>query len=860
MSDTATKTQQPEQAQETVTLTVDGQSVTVNKGMTVLDACRQIDIPVPTFCWHPKLKSVGACRICYVEIEKFPKLMVSCATEAMNDMVVFTDSEKCREGRKAVIEFILLDHPLDCPTCDKGGECDLQDNAFEYGLTDDSNFEFRKFRHIRDKDSTFDDLKIGPEMIRNQNRCVLCYKCTRANEEAFGENDIGIYQRGSITEINAKPGGQVESLYSGNLVEICPVGALTASDWRYKIRVWNTTTVDSVCPFHADGANTTLWRDRTKVLRTTSRPNDAVDDGWLSDITRYGYQIANSEERLKTPLIKKGGKHVEASWDEALALIAEKIKELKGAKGSPCIAGVISPSLDLASLHCFNKLMRGALGANSVDYRSDYTALPTESGSVYAYMASRDFSIAAVDNADAILVVGSNLIREHPNVHLRVRKAVNNSNSWLYTANPLVTKSADCSTDEMLYRPGTDEVFLNGLALSLIDQGLAKSEVDVSRVNTLLAPNSVSECANVCGVSKERIDSCARKLAESKQPTIIGGELVSGSIDREKIANALFNLAVLLDVSLGDSGEKGQACILPRAANSKGAEALAITPELSNEDKFRLARVIGELPELPGRNWDSMISGAQGEEVKAMLIVGANPAQLSPDQRAVRKALESIEFLVVADLFETPTTQYADVVLPLASFAEYDGGFVNLEGRQQEFTAARKPIGSALAGYLALNRIADALGYSLYSDESTLNKEIADLLDNYTAPTRRPLLMESHHTPQERPEESYPLFVGDALHHFGHWTEFCESLKSFESKAKLEISPELADKLSVTEGDKVRVSAGEKKLNLKVRISELLEGDTLFAPHNFSATAINALRKADQRNCFVRIKVTESAL
>jgi predicted molibdopterin-dependent oxidoreductase YjgC len=587
--------------------------------------------------------------------------------------------------------------------------------------------------------------------------------------------------------------------------------------------------------------------------------NDDIDDGWLSDITRYGYQIANSEERLKTPLIKKGGKQVEASWDEALALIAEKLKALKSSKGSPSIAGVVSPSLDLASLHCFNKLIRGALGANSVDYRSEYTALPAKTDTVYSYLASREFSIAAVDTSDAILVIGANLIREHPNVHLRVRKAVTKNQSWLYSANPFVTKSADCSTDEMIYQPGTDEAFLNGLTLSLIDQGLAKSDVDVSKINTLLAPNTVVDCAKVCGVSKERIDNCAKKLAEANSPSIIAGELITGSIKREKISNALFNLCVLLGVSLGDSGDKGQACILAHAANSKGAEALGLVPELSDEDRFRLARVIGELPELSGSNWDAILSGAQGEEIKALLVFGANPAQLTPDQRAVRKALESTEFLVVADLFETPTTQLADVVLPLCSFAEYDGAFTNLEGRQQDFTAARRPVAESLPGYKALNRIAEALGYNLYPDETTLGKEIADLLESYKAPTRRALLMESHHKAQEIPEESYPLFIGDALHHFGHWTEFCESLKSFDSKAALDVSHELADKLGLKTGDKVRVSSGDEKLNMKVRVSDLLEGETLFAPHNFAVTGVNLLRKADQRICYVRLKMIESS-
>jgi len=302
-----------------VTLTIDGQQVSVPRGTTVLDAARSLGIEIPTFCWHPKLKPAGACRICYVEIEKARTLMVSCATEVGPDMVVHTASEKVLQGRKAVLEFILMNHPLDCPTCDKGGECDLQNITFKHGV-DDSRFDFKKYRHIRDKNSTFDDLRIGPEIIRNQNRCILCYKCVRANKDIFGEQDLGAYQRGNITEINTPPGEQVDSLYSGNLVEICPVGALTNSDWRYKIRVWKTQTVDSVCSYCADGCNLTLWKNKQKVYRVTSRRNDSIDEGWICDVGRYGYQVPMTEDRLTTPLIKKGDAQVPATWEEALGL------------------------------------------------------------------------------------------------------------------------------------------------------------------------------------------------------------------------------------------------------------------------------------------------------------------------------------------------------------------------------------------------------------------------------------------------------------------------------------------------------------------------------------------------------------
>ncbi|RME30586.1 MAG: hypothetical protein D6800_01725, partial [Candidatus Zixiibacteriota bacterium] len=377
---------------------------TVPKGTTVLKAALQHGVDIPFFCWHPKLKPVGACRMCYVEIEGMPKLQVSCNTVATDGMVVYTNSDQVRQGRRAIIEFTLLNHPLDCPTCDKGGECHLQDLTFAHGF-DDSRFEFQKYRFVpEDGHSTFDDLRIGPEIILNRNRCILCYKCVRANKEAFGEYDLGAYERGNITEINAAPGQQVANPFSGNLVEICPVGALTNTDWRYKIRVWLTQQAKSVCPYTSSGSNITFYYERHKnrIFRVTSRPHDYIDDGWLADVTRYGYQIVNSDDRIRKPLIKKGGKQVEATWDEALDLIARRVNEIIEKKGCVCLGGIAYPGLDNASLYTLNKFIRFGLGSQNIDYRIDYRMLPNRAATAYDVMSTRPFRIADIDDSDVI--------------------------------------------------------------------------------------------------------------------------------------------------------------------------------------------------------------------------------------------------------------------------------------------------------------------------------------------------------------------------------------------------------------------------------------------------------------------------
>ena len=835
-----------------VTLTIDDREVTVPRGTTVLEAAQQMGIHIPTFCWHPKLKPAGACRICYVEIEKMPKLMVSCATEATPGMVVHTDTEKVRQGRRAVLEFILANHPLDCPTCDKGGECDLQNLTFQHGI-DRSRFDFNKNRFIRDKEATFDDFRIGPEIIRNQNRCILCYKCVRANKEVFGEDDLGVFQRGNITEINAAPGRQVDSIYSGNLVEICPVGALTNTDWRYQIRVWNTQTAKSISPYHGDGVNITLWKNRQKIFRTTSRRNDAIDEGWLSDIDRYGYQIVNSEARLTTPLIKKGDKQVAATWTEALELIARKFKEIKDKKGGVCIGGLVSPTLDCATQYTFSKFFRTALNSNNVDFRTDYKMLPEKYGDLYTRLTSQTFSIADIDKSDVVLVVATDLIREHPITNLRVRKAVTNRGAGVYVINPLETKAGLIAADEMVYDIGTLEALLNGVCASIIDQGLADADIDVTSFRALAEPGSVADAARICGIDAERIKTLARAVCGAGHISILAGEILTASIARETLAAALFNLALL-----SGAFKKGQVGLLSKAANSKGAEHLGVMPHLSEKMVEELRQLWGSYPEVAGLASDRMILSAAKEELDALFVVGTNPIFNYPDGQFVRDGFDKLDFVVVADLFESETSQLADVVLPLASWAEYPGRFVNLEGRVQDFEAAIKPIGMALPGYEMIDRISREMKVPLYESVEGLNEEVSRLLE--VDPARRlPDSLQAVKYVPTAADENYPvpLLVVDQLHHFGHWTEKTRSLIEFCGEAFLEMSPALAEKLEVADGSIIRVESEIGKLNLPVIISTVIDNDVVLAYRNFSARPVNSLQMRKRRIDRVRLTRVE---
>jgi len=839
-------------AVDTVTLTIDGRETTVPRGTTVLEAARQLGIEIPTFCNHPKLKPVGSCRMCYVEIEKMPKLQISCATAAADGMVVRTDTDLVKRGRAAVIEFTLMNHPLDCPTCDKGGECTLQNLTFDHGI-DDSKFAFQKYRHVEEgSTSTFDELRIGPEIILNRNRCILCYKCVRANKEAFGEYDLGAFERGNITQINAAPGKQVDNPFSGNLVEICPVGALTNTDWRYKIRVWLTQTASSICPFSSTGTNTLIYKEdhQQKIFRVTSRCNNDIDDGWLPDVTRYGYQIVNSPSRLKTPLVKKDGKQVPVSWDEALAVIKKGLSEIVEKKGCVCIGGLVHPGLDNATLYSFSKLIRGPLGSNNIDYRIDYRMLPKGAENHYSILVGRPFKIADIDDSDVIVTLGSDLLKEHHNEYLRIRKAHNFNGSTIYSMNPYSVRTADVAKSEIVYKVGTEEILINGICLAAIENGL----VDVSKAGDLkqrVSPNTVSEAATICGIEESQINEVASALSHGKKITFIAGEIVSRSYYRESIAAALCNLNLLFGIE-----NKGQISILARYANSTGAAMLGALPDPAPSVKAKLTSLWGGWPEAAPLTTDGMLINMKKEEIDGCIVIGCNPMMLYPDREFAREGLERLDFLVVASLFENETSALADVVLPLASWAEYDGEYVNLEGRNQKAFRAVSSRHESKPGCDIVELISEQLDSKLFESDKQRDEEIKEVLGVDSCLAWPDVFVEVKSVSEDSDDEyPLPLFVGDDPHHSGHLTDKAESLMNFCGEAYVEISDDLAERLGVNDGDSVRVESEVGKIIVPVKISTTIKNNVVFIPRNFTATHVTSLLMRKKR--IDRVKISK---
>ncbi len=705
-----------------VTLTIDGKKVIVEEGITILKAAGKLGIEIPTFCFHDKLEPVGACRMCLVEVEEMGKLQVACATPVSEGMVVKTDTPQVRAARKGVLEFLLINHPLDCPVCDKGGECELQNLVFKYG-SDKSRYVEEKRRFSVDPKSKYDDLPVGSQIIRNMNRCILCRKCVRFITEIAGETDLGTFGRGSRSEINVLPDIPVDNPYSGNVVEICPVGALTSKSFRYKVRVWQTEVTSSICPLCGDGCNIKLWTKDDKIYRITSRRNDLVDEGFLCDKGRFGFEFVNHPDRLKHPLIKKNGKLSPADWDEAIELVALKLRNIKEQSGADSLAGVGSSKFTNEENYILQKFFRVVLGTNNIDHRvNSKRLLPSPNFKAKNQIYSMTNSISEIEKAKLIFVLGCDLQKEHPIITLRVIKSVRKGNA-LILANSESSRLNRFAQDELIYKKGTELDLLNGVTSEIIEEKLFDAdkmglfENEMQKLREKVQPFDSKKVSQTTGISSDKIRSLAHALTRVESIMILCGREIITHPQNAKIIDSLYDLLHLT----GHQDKDGCGVnLLGEDCNSQGALDCGVLPDrlpgyidVSDEALRKKVEQIwnAEVPDKPGLDFNSMLEGINQGRIKAMYIAGADPVSEYPDRDYVKGALKRLDFLVVQDIFLTETAKLAHAVLPGASFAEKDGTFTNVERRVQKLKKAFNPLANCRADWYIICMLAQAMGY-----------------------------------------------------------------------------------------------------------------------------------------------------
>ncbi len=635
-----------------VEIELDGKKVEVAEGSLVMHAAEQAGTYIPHFCYHKKLSIAANCRMCLVDIEKAPKPMPACATPVTQGMVVRTKSDKAIKAQQSVMEFLLINHPLDCPICDQGGECQLQDLAVGYGSTA-SRYQEEK-RVVFHKD-------VGPLIsMEEMSRCIHCTRCVRFGQEVAGVMELGMIHRGEHSEITTVVNDTVDSELSGNMIDICPVGALTSKPFRYSARTWELSRRKSVSPHDSTGTNLVVQVKNQKVMRVVPLENEAVNECWIADRDRFSYEALNSEERLTQPMIKQGGAWKTVDWTTALEYVANGLKQIAADHGAASIGTLISPHSTLEELHLATSLTR-ALGSDNVDHRLRHAEFQPAEG-----VRHLGTSIASLSHVQRALVVGSNLRKDHPLFAQRIRQAVRKGG----VVSAIHAKPADW-------------------ALPVAHEVVAPS-ADWLKALAAVATAVAAECG-VPAPTSQAADDQAVAIAKS----LLGGErkaiLLGNAAAHHPKASSMLALA-------GWIAEHTRATVgyLTEAANTVGAQW------------------VGAVPAKSGWTAGRMLEGG----LKALMLVNTEPVFDSAAGARAEQVLGQAEMVVTLSPFKA-NMAFSDVLLPIAPFTETSGSFVNAEGLVQSFHAVVKPLGDARPGWKVLRVLANVLGLPGFEYESS---------------------------------------------------------------------------------------------------------------------------------------------
>jgi NADH-quinone oxidoreductase subunit G len=701
----------------TVKVTINGREYQLPKGMILVDAAKSVGIEIPVFCYHPKMKPVGACRMCLVEIEKAPKLQTACTTQVADGQVIHTRSPKAVAGQNAVIEFLLANHPLDCPVCDRGGECPLQDNTFGYGKGVSQFAEIK--RHF------VKPIPLSDKVLLDRERCIMCYRCVRFTREIAGDESLTVLERGSWSQIGVLEGRTFDSPFSGNTIEICPVGALTSAMYRFRARPWDIREAPSVCSLCSVGCNVNLTIRENQIMRVLSRENAPVDDGWLCDRGRFTYEFVAQPERLTQPLIRRNGELQPATWAEALGLIRDRFQETMVKRGPGAIGAVASPRGSTEEAYLLQKLLRAVIGSNNVDY----TFEPHGEAPTLPYDAASG-SILGLERANLILLADVNPLVDQPVLDLRLKKAVGRG-AKLVVIGPEKIDLVGYAARWLQVPAEQVAAVAQALVATVVQDNLVKTEFVEAQVDgaaeVLAAARAVdwAQLAAMVAVPEGQLREVARLFAEAGNASV----LYRRNAPQPGLAAALTDLALLC----GQIGRAGAGVYpLVREANEQGAiDAGALPDRLPGHRavadaaaRDALAEVWGQtLPAEPGLSGAEILAGAGA--VSVLYVIGEDPVTTLGQREAVRARLAALDFLVVQDIFLTETAQLATVVLPGAAFAEKDGTYTNLERRVQRLRRAVTPPGEARPDWRIIRDLGIALGGELdYQEPADVLAEI----------------------------------------------------------------------------------------------------------------------------------------
>jgi len=781
--------------EEMVTLTVDKKQITVKKGTMILEAAEKAGMKIPALCADKRLIGFGACRMCVVQLKGKKALIPACFNPVREGMDVITNSPEIIEARRAQLQLILAEHPLDCPVCDKAGECQLQDLVYEYGVVDNPYRMKRVQKAVE---------RLSPFIERDMNRCVLCGKCVRICNEVQGVGEISFLNRGIKSYIGTDFDRPMNCEFCGQCISVCPVGALNSKPFKYKARVWDLENKTTICPYCSNGCSLVLGIKDNKIQRITGDYDIGINEGNLCSKGRFGYEFVTNPKRLKKPLVKRNGLFEEVGWDEALGLVVSRFNEIKAASGADSICGLGSARLTNEELYLFQKLIRQGIGTNNIDHGGRYQGLLGLRESLGEACSTN--SLHEIRRANAILLLRADLNETHPNVRIEVNLAVNRNRAKLIVADNkriLLSRQAQAN---LIIKPGTEVALINGIInqiimLELADTTFVNEKTEgLAELKTSIEKYTPEYVEKVCGIKPLDLESVAKAYAEVENACIIvatGMGLVGNDHD---IACAASNLALLT----GNIGKDSCGVyILPEKNNSQGALDMGIVPGF----------LPGYVPvDKPGKGVMNML---EPDKLKAMYIVGENPL-LTYSLTNVRKSLYAMEFLVVQDMFMTPTAEMADVVLPACSFVEKDGTYTNLERRIQRLKKILPCVGESRSDIEIFIDLCKRLGCEMTED---VQQEIkASIHPHFSFEDWKGRFIPVECVGIMSADDGLLLVSAPSHLYSGSFGAWSPTLLEI-GEACCEISIGEASRLGIKDGDRVMVSSKNARIELKARVS-----------------------------------------
>lgn len=879
-----------------INLTIDGKSITVAEGTSIIEAARTNGIDIPGFCYHPRLDSFGACRVCMVHVTERgrTKDKFACAQPVSEGMEVQTTSEKIQKYIKSVTEFLLVHHPLDCPVCDKSGECELQDVTFKLCL-DKGRIKTKR----RDEPS----VKDNPVLEFNHNRCILCGRCTRVCNEVQGVAAIDFQGRGFTAKVGPHLGKPLDCEFCGQCLSVCPVGAIQDRVFDFRGRPWELEHVQTTCTYCSVGCTLSLNTKNGSVVRVTSDDGVGVNNGNLCSKGRFGFQFIHSKERVLEPMVKRDGKLVPTTWDDALEIVAGKFAAIREQHGSESIGGLGSEKCTNEENYLFQKFFRAVIGSGNVDNIANIRA-PYLNRLIMDSIAGGICSdtLDNVEDADMIFMIGVDITEELPVAGNIARKAIKKNGASLVVANVrnVEFRSVALNDCRLRYADGTESAMINALIKIMIDDNLLdidnieRNVDDFGELKEFLDNADLEDFLNMAGVSREQLDEVARYFCDSSKRYIFAGKELLGcnSVDGENNLLSLMNLAYVTKYGCGKSGEDQIATniFFPRENNnSQGVNDMGVAPDYlpgyqdyadsGNREKFSerwAASAESGAVTIPsdssikqGNIFDLAICGT----IKALYIMGENPVLTHNDGNEARQAINNLDFTVVQDSFLTETAFMADVVLPSVTYAEKDGSFVNMGRLVQKVNKAIEPLGDSKPDCQIISDLAGKMGFTFnYENSGEIMDEINELAPIFSTVNHAALdkagvswlgnarskssarfsVVDIKHDGRYSDRQSdiveqYPfsLTTGNIMFHLGTYSQKSKVLNEIYPACKVEINPDDGKLHNLMDDDMVEVVAPNGELRLKVKLSKRSPRGVAFIPSGIDAVPVNLLIDED---------------